>query len=133
LKELIMQKLAALCPGVFFYLSLLITTPNQFGTCLPAGVKATDIVSAQLVRSTGVVKKITVEDKLTELKARCKKGKLVDASGKEIYFFRKTGCWGNPPANYQEILQRQNDELEKLKKRYTVIEMTCNPDGVQIH
>jgi hypothetical protein len=36
---------------------------------------------------------------------------------------------GNPPADYQEILQRQREELEKLKKQYTVIEMTCNPEG----
>ena len=128
-----MQKLAALCPSVFFCLSFLNTTPAHFRACLPAGIKATDIVSAQRVRSTGVVKSITVEDKLTELKARCKKGKLVDASGKEIYFFRMTGCWGNPPPDYQEILERQNEELKKLRKRYSVIEMTCNPDGVQIH
>jgi hypothetical protein len=128
-----MQRLAALCPGVFFCLSILNTTPDHFRACLPAGIKATDIVSPQRVRSTGVAKKTTVEDKLTELKARCKKGKLVDASGKEIYFFRMTGCWGNPPPDYQEILQRQDEELKKLRKRYLVIEMTCNPEGVQIH
>lgn len=128
-----MQILAALCPGVFFCLSLLNTTPDHVRACLPDGIKATDIVSAQRTRSSGVVKRVTVEDKLTELKARCKKGKLVDTSGREIRFYRLTGCWGNPPADYQEILQRQTDELEKLRKRYTVIEMTCNPDGVQIH
>lgn len=128
-----MQKLAALGPGLFFCLSILNTTPDHFRACLPARIKPTDTVSAQRVRSSGVVKRITVEDKLTELNARCKRGKLVDASGKEIYFFRMTGCWGNPPADYQEILQRQNDELEKLKKRYTVIQMTCNQEGLSMH
>jgi len=75
---------------------------------------------------------ITVKEKLVSLKARCKKGKLVDGSGRQIYFFRMTGCWGNPPDNYQEILDRQNSELIRLKKRYTVIEMTCNPSGEPI-
>ena len=106
---------------------------HRFQPCLPSGVKPTDIVSVRYDPSRQAVKTITVEDKLTELKARCKKGKLVDAAGKEIYFFRMAGCWGNPPADYQEILEQQNKELEKLRKRYTVIEMTCNPDGVQIH
>jgi hypothetical protein len=75
---------------------------------------------------------ITVQEKLASLKARCKRGKLVDGSGKQIYFFRLQGCWGNPPENYQEILDKQNRELLSLRKRYTVIEMTCNPSGDQI-
>ena len=72
-------------------------------------------------------------EKLIELKARCKSGRLVDAAGKQIYFYRLKGCWGNPPVDYQEILDQQGKELEKLRKRYTVIEMTCNPEGVQIN
>ena len=128
-----MQKLAASAPVAFIVLSILVTTPDRFRACLPPGIHATDIVSAQWIKPSNVVKRITVEQKLIEIKARCKKGKLVDASGKEIYLFRLTGCWGNPPADYQEILQRQNDELEKLRKRYTVIEMTCNPDGALLH
>jgi hypothetical protein len=128
-----MQKLAAFGPGVFFFFSIFNSTPSHFRTCLPAGIKAQGIVSAQRVGISGAIKKITVEAVLTEMKATCKRGKLVDAAGKEIYFFSMTGCWGNPPADYQEILQRQNAELEKLKKRYSVIEMTCNPEGTQIH
>jgi hypothetical protein len=76
------------------------------------------------------VKKTTVEQRLIELDAHCDNGKLVDAAGKEIYFYRLKGCWGNPPADYQEILEQQNEHLEQLRKRYTVIEMTCNPEGV---
>jgi len=75
---------------------------------------------------------VTVEQKLRELRARCRRGKLVDASGREIYFYRLQGCWGNPPEDYQQILQRQQQEIQRLKKRYTVIEMTCNPSGVPI-
>ena len=90
-------------------------------------------MSAQLVKSRMAIKKITVEQRLIELDARCENGKLIDAEGKEIYFYRLKGCWGNPPADYQEILKQQNEELEKLRKRYVVIEMTCNPEGVLIH
>ena len=128
-----MQQFAILSPGVFLCLTLLMKEPDRFQHCLPPDIKVADVASAQFVRSTKSVKKITVGQKLAELKARCRRGKLVDASGKEIRFFKLIGCWGNPPADYQEILQKQSDELEKLRKRYTVIEMTCNPEGVHLH
>ena len=101
--------------------------------CLPSEVTLTDVVSSQLISSgpSGAhVKKITIKEKLTELKARCKNGKLVDHKGREIRFYRLKGCWGNPPADYQEILRDQEKELQELRKRYTVIEMTCNPSGL---
>jgi len=102
--------------------------------CLPQGIQPTEVVNYRgLKPSTQKGKQaITVQEKLASLKGRCKKGKLVDGSGKQIYFFRLQGCWGNPPENYQEILDKQNRELLRLKKRYTVIEMTCNPSGDQI-
>ncbi len=128
-----MRRFAVLSPGVLLFVNLLLTAPKQFQTCLPPGIAATDVVSAQLVKSSNTVKKTTVAQKLTELKARCKSGRLVDATGKQIYFYRLEGCWGNPPPDYQEILARQDKELKKLRKRYLVIEMTCNPEGVQIH
>ena len=128
-----MRRLFVLTPAIFLFVNLLLTAPQKFQACLPAGIAATDFVSAQLLRSSNVVKKTTVAQKLTELKARCKKGKLVDASGREICFFRMAGCRGNPPSDYQEVLAQQDKQLEKLRKRYTVIEMTCNPDGVQVH
>src|SRR5512138_2500905 len=121
-----------LCPLVIFCSSLLTLPPHRLQACLPKDIKSTDIVSTQLVRSAAgsrEVKKITVGQKLTTMKARCKNGKLVDATGKEIYFFRLQGCWGNPPADYQEILEEQQHQLEKLRQRYTIIEMTCNPEG----
>jgi hypothetical protein len=68
----------------------------------------------------------TVQNKLVEMKARCRKGRLVDSKGREIRFFHLS-CWGNPPENYQEIRRRETTELAKLKKRYTVIEFGCNP------
>lgn len=103
--------------------------------CLPEGMKLSDVVSTTFVKPGSRLepKKTTVEQKLIELKARCKKGKLVDGSRKEIRFYRLVGCWGNPPADYMEILARQTAEIDRLKKQYTVVEMTCNPGGVQPH
>jgi hypothetical protein len=131
-----MKSLAVLL-AFFFLCSRPAATPHSsFLDCLPDGIKLTDVVSAQIITSDAsgsVTKKIVVEQKLAELKARCKKGLLVDSKGREIYFYRLTGCWGNPPEGYEEILERQRNEIEELKKRYTVIEMTCNPDGAQIN
>lgn len=108
------------------------TSRRQPVNCLPDGIKSEDVVSAPLglpgKRRMGM-KTVTVGDKLKQLGARCRRGKLVDAQGKEIRFYHLQGCWGNPPPDYLEILARQRRELETLKKRYTVIEMTCNPSG----
>jgi len=86
--------------------------------CLPGGIGLSDVVSPRL----------TVEGKLIDLQARCDHGQLVDVDGKEIRFYRVIGCWGNPPADYRELLEQQRRELDALKARYTVIEMTCSPD-----
>lgn len=113
----------------------LVHGPERFQECLPAGLRLSDVVSTTNVKPGSRLepKKITVGQKLIELKARCKNGKLMDGSDKEIRFYRLVGCWGNPPVDYQEILARQAAEIEKLKKRYIVVEMTCNPSGVQPH
>jgi hypothetical protein len=111
-------------------------SPNSSWPCLQSDIKPDDVVSAALSKpgmSNGSEAKVTVDQTLKRLNAHCRKGKLIDAKGKEIYFYRLAGCWGNPPADYQEVLQRQSEELEKLKRHYRVIEMTCNPSGEQIH
>ena len=113
----------------------LLFTGGRTRACLPKDVKTTDVVSTRLVRArdgSKEIQKVMVDETLKKLKAKCKKGKLVDASGKEIYFYRLRGCWGNPPADYQDILSQQQRELEDLRKRYRVIEMTCNASGGQI-
>lgn len=121
---------------VFLVLSVLPPT-LPCCSCLPAGVKGTDPVNYLRVKpgSAGLETRkqyVSVADKLAELKAKCRKGKLLDVAGRQIRFFQMTGCWGNPPENYQEILDAQAKELARLKKRYTVIEMTCNRTGVLI-
>jgi len=108
-------------------------TPQRLENCLPSGTTMGDIVSITRVESTNTMKKITVEQKLDEIKARCESGKLVDGAGKQIRFYQLQGCWGNPPADYREILAQQEKELEKLRKEYRVIEMTCDPEGTMPH
>ena len=98
-------------------------------TCLPAGIQSTDVVAVRVARGKAVT--VTVAEKLKELKARCRKHKLVDSQGREIRFYQLIGCWGNPPDDYQQQLERQATELAKLRKRYRVIEMTCDPSGDQ--
>jgi len=102
---------------------------RNIDACMPAGVQATDVVSSHTVKPGGKVVTVTVSQKLKALGARCRKGKLVDAKGTEIRFYQLVGCWGNPPDDYQEQLERQAKELAKLRKRYRVIEMTCDSSG----
>jgi len=104
--------------------------------CFPPDIKPDDVVSASISgyengKPVGL-SKITVEQKLAELKASCRDSILVDGSGEKIYFYRLTNCWGNPPSDYQEILQTQSDEINRLNEQFTVIEMTCNPSGIPI-
>lgn len=106
-------------------------TPIPLSRCMPSDTKLSDIVSAD--GYPGQIKKVTVEQKLNELKAICNSNnKLVDSAGKQITFYRLDGCWGNPPYNYQDILQKQREDINKLKEQYTVVEMTCNPSGIPI-
>ena len=90
--------------------------------CLPKDVGLNDVVSYARTSKGNV----TVEKKLIQMKAQCRQGKLVDAKRREIRFFRPS-CWGNPPADYLEIQQRENAELQKLKATYTVIVFGCSP------
>lgn len=91
--------------------------------CLPAGVTLGEAVVFGL---PGARETVTVKKKLTEIKARCRNRKLIDGKGREIRFHRPS-CWGNPPADYPEIQQRENEELQRLQQRYTVIVFGCNP------
>ena len=105
--------------------------------CLPANIKLSDVVAATnrgYAKGQAIeVDKVTVEQTLSELKATCNSdNKLVDGKGRQIVFYHLTGCWGNPPQGYQDILRKQQEEINKLKEQYTVIEMTCNPSGVPV-
>jgi hypothetical protein len=90
--------------------------------CLPPDVRPDGVVSYGRTAKENV----TVAKKLRELKARCHHGKLVDRNKREIRFFR-VSCWGHPPPDYLEIKEKERAELEKLKKTYTVVVMSCDP------
>jgi hypothetical protein len=96
--------------------------PSTQINCLPPGTGLNEVVS---YGSNGRGN-VTVQKKLAQLKARCRNRKLIDAKGREIRFHRPS-CWGNPPAEYLEIQQRENNELLRLRKTYTVIMFGCNP------
>ena len=110
---------------------------SPLAKCLPSDVKLSDVVEVENAgyargQSAGL-HKVTVEQKLSELKATCNgDNKLIDGNGKKIIFYHLTGCWGNPPFDYQEILQRQRDEINRLRQQNTVIEITCNPSAAPI-
>jgi len=120
---------AALLVALSPLLSVSPACARNIDACMPAGVQATEVVSSQAVKPGGKVVTVTVAQKLKALGARCRKGKLVDARGTEIRFYQLVGCWGNPPDDYQEQLERQAKELAKLHKRYRIIEMTCDSSG----
>jgi len=120
---------AALLVALSPLLSVSTACARNIDACMPAGTQATDIVSSQAVKPGGKVVTVTVAQKLKALGARCRKGKLVDARGTEIRFYQLVGCWGNPPDDYQEQLEHQAKVLAKLRKRYRVIEMTCDSSG----
>jgi hypothetical protein len=94
--------------------------PAKEFSCLPGDVRPDEVVSSKGSR------RITVREKLAQMKARCRNGRLVDAKRREIRFFH-TSCWGNPPPDYLEIQKRENEELAKLKRRFAVVVFECNP------
>jgi len=97
-----------------------VTQKSKFD-CLPKDAQLNDVVTYGTTNGN-----VTVEKTLIKMKAQCRKGKLVDAKRREIRFFRPS-CWGNPPADYLEIQQRENAELQKLKATYAVIVFSCDP------
>jgi hypothetical protein len=103
---------------------------DRYSACLPPDIRLEEVVSAPTPQVDGkATKKITVRETLSRMKARCRKGKLVDSQGREIRFYRLIGCWGNPPEDYQEQLARQERELTQLRKKYVVIEISCYQSG----
>ena len=116
-------------------LALTLLTPvsgaktNRFASCLPEGVKLTNEIFEESDGSTSAKgKPKTVASKLAELSARCKNKKLFTRNGKEIRIVQLIGCWGNPPEDYQEQMNRQRRSIEELRKKYVVIQIPCSPN-----
>lgn len=101
---------------------------GQTRKCLPPGIRLDTVVGSVSVKQmdgTMVVRPVTVGETTKKLGARCRGSKLFDRKGREIRFFTLQGCWGNPPADHLEILDDQKKEIQKLKKKFTVIEVGC--------
>jgi hypothetical protein len=66
-------------------------------------------------------RRTTVRAKLLELGASLRDGKVVDANGKELYFFYVQNCSRRPGGwkEYEEMLQ----ELKETEKKYHVVRM----------
>jgi len=90
--------------------------------CLPTDVRLSDVVTYDRAGKANV----TLEKTLISLRAKCRNRKLVDRKRREIRFFRPA-CWGYPPPNYLEIEQKENEDLRRLKRQYTVVVFGCNP------
>jgi len=98
----------------------------RVSSCLPSEIDLDNVVVLDRGRANRSPKKnLTVRMRLLQLKARCKKGSLVDGRGRKIRFYSLIGCWGNPPADYAELLENQDREIRRLKKTYTVIQISC--------
>jgi hypothetical protein len=77
--------------------------------------------SPELISGRGVLRRaITVREKLIQLGARCHGGVIYDRRGREVRFYLMLE-WGNPPGNYQEILEQERRELAELERHFTVI------------
>jgi len=97
------------------------------GNCVPKDVDLNSLVVSEVNKPTSKSSagQITVIQRLNQLKARCKKGKLVDGKNRPIYLYPMIGCWGNPPDNYLDMLRQQDEEIQRLKKKYVVVQISC--------
>jgi len=87
--------------------------------CLPENIRLEQVVSYGKGN-------VTVEETLDTMQATCENGKLLDQNKKEIRFFR-IACFGNPPYNYDEIRQREQEEIVRLQETFSVIVIECDP------
>lgn len=87
---------------------------------LPPDVKAEELIKRD----------ISVNQAVKKLKTKCYKGRLVDSKRRTVRFYRLQGCWGNPPQDYLEIMEAQRLEIASLRKKYTVIEISCGLYGM---
>ena len=126
-----MRTLTTVFSILLFWTPAMTCAKNEdLSSCLPKDVQLKLLVQPEAEASPTKKdsKPLNVEQKLRQLKAKCKDGKLVDQNGKEIRFVHLIGCWGNPPADYQEQLDEQEKKLVSLREKYIVIEISCAQD-----
>jgi hypothetical protein len=113
---------------LFLRLPPTLRDPIAVSACLPSGITLRTVAE---YRPTGkvtwvknseepVYDEITVGQKLAELGARAKDGKLYDAGGNEVRIFRGYGGGAKPPP---QMIQSLQEERARLKSLYTVVEI----------
>jgi hypothetical protein len=95
---------------------------------MPAGWCAVDGYGVGRARRAGRLVIFTVAQRLRQLGASCRGDTLVDSSARPIRFYR-LHCFGAPTTYALETLRRERAELDSLRRRYTVVGMTCSPTG----
>src|SRR5262245_46491837 len=137
-EELKRQFLIIVLLIVIFIPNVTSAKTDRFSACLPDGVTPKSEVvdnlshirfdnTSQIAKQESNRKPKTVQSILMGLKAQCKNGTLTDRNGKEIRIVQLIGCWGNPPEDYQEQIDRQHKEIEQLGEKYIVIQIPCEP------
>jgi hypothetical protein len=113
--------------GSFFCCVAPASSRDSLSRCLPADIDLDRAVVVEQPKASkeGSETRTTVRMRLSQLRARCKNGKLLSSTGRQIRFVALLGCWGNPPENYQEMLTEQAKEIERLKKKYVLIQIPC--------
>jgi hypothetical protein len=99
---------------------------SAISACLPAGITL-DTIFCPERETCPPAERTTVKQKLIDLGAYAKDGKLYDRSCREIYFLQIPRS-GPQPGPDEE--QRRRDQLEDLRRRYTVITMYALEGGV---
>jgi hypothetical protein len=102
--------------------------PGAVAACLPPGITLATVAEYRPTTARVTVKnttmpayeEITVRRKLAELGAYHSGGKLYDANGREIRFFKGYGGGAKPPPQMVGAEQR---ERQRLRDLYTVIEL----------
>jgi hypothetical protein len=73
-----------------------------------------------------MTRKTTVKKKLTELGASLQDGKVVDAAGRELYFYKVTHRYHHP-LDPRPPRPTEKEEIKELEKTYHVIRMYIGP------
>jgi hypothetical protein len=99
--------------------------------CLPPGVTLdTEFCPPPYGEGCEPGQRLTVKRCLEGLGAHVEDGKLYDASGQEIYFYQHPASGPPPNAEQEARLRDEWDRLNKLKQKYTVVEMFPTFHGV---
>lgn len=124
------MKLILIFIFVILAMAQAVDAQTKYDRLPPSITLKTEVVKEVKTRDGVIVStgKTTVEKRLNELKARYKKGVLVDGKGREIRFFEPLCRGFSAGAEEDRKAQQEKDtELAELRKKYTVLVLLCDP------